>query len=275
MALTALVLHFGLLVGSKLHGVGRSSRAIRTDGVFMAKAKAKPAATGGFGAPKAPPPTLDDVCASFPTRLPEDTSVCCPCGTGDTYEKCCRPYHIGDAVAETPERCLRTRYSGFCYRLPKYIIKSTAKSNRDWSANKVKWARKLHREQMFDSFKFVQLEVLEEEERGESEREAFLSMRVTLQPIDERTRLPTQAEPMVFAERSTFTRSSKGAWLYAAGAVTSEVSGLKDRVLNDESDLGTLEKDVGWVRGILNEDKKDPEAVAKYNAAVSKLQERA
>ena len=120
----------------------------------------------------------------------------------------------------------------------------------------------------------MQLEVLEQEE-GESEREAFLSMRVTLQPIDERTRLPTQVEPMVFAERSTFTQSSKGAWLYAAGAVTSEVSGLKDRVLNDESDLGTLKKDVGWVRGILNEDKKDPEAVAKYNAAVSKLQNRA
>ena len=119
----------------------------------------------------------------------------------------------------------------------------------------------------------MNLEILEREE-GETEREAFLNMRVTLQPIDERTRLPTQAQPMVFAERSTFTKSSKGGWLYAAGAVTSEASGLKDRVLNDESDLGSLRKDVDWVRGILKEDKKDPEAVAKYNAAVSEIQKR-
>jgi len=176
-------------------------------------------------------------------------------------------------LPETPECCLRSRYCGFAFRLPKYIIKSTAKSNRDWSTDKVKWARKLHREQMFDSFKFMNLEVLEREQ-GDSEREAFLSMRVTLQPIDEKTRLPTQAMPMVFAERSKFTKSSKGGWLYAAGAVTSEASGLKDRVLNDESDLGSLKKDVDWVRGILNEDEKDPEAVAKYNAAVSELQKR-
>ena len=117
------------------------------------------------------------------------------------------------------------------------------------------------------------LEVLEREE-GEYEGEAFLSMRVTLQPIDERTGLRTQAEPMVFAERSKFTKSSKGGWLYAAGAVTSEASGLKDRVLNDEADLGSLKKDVDWVQGILNEKDKDPEAVAKYNAAVSEFQKR-
>ena len=211
MALAPLLLHLGLLVGSELHCVGRCSRTLRTGGIYMGKAKgkakAKSSSAGGFGAPKAPPPTLDEVCASFPNRLPKDTSVCCPCGTAESYENCCLPYHVGDAAAETPEMCLRTRYSAFCYRLPKYIIQSTAKSNRDWSADKVKWARRLHKEQMFDAFEFKQLEV-GESEGGQSEREALLSMRVTLQPIDERTRLPTQAEPMVFSERSTFTRSS-------------------------------------------------------------------
>lgn len=93
--------------------------------------KKKPAAAsgGGFGAAKPPPPTLDEVCASFPQRVPKDTSVECPCGSGETYDACCRPYHVGEKLAETAEICLRARYSGFCYRLPKFIIASTDKSS--------------------------------------------------------------------------------------------------------------------------------------------------
>lgn len=214
-------------------------------------------AGGGFGAPKAAPPTLDEVCASFPTRLPEDLGVCCPCGSGETYERCCRTYHLGEKSAESPERCLRTRYSAFAYRLPKHIIATTAKSNSDWLSDKTKWARKLSKEGMFDSFRFVGLEVGETED-GTNEREAFLSLRVTLQPIDSKTKLNTQAEPMVFAERSRFTRTTKGAWLYASGDVTSEASGLKGRVLNSEKDLGKLRSDVGFVDGILKKAKDYP-----------------
>ena len=89
-------------------------------------AKKKPASRGGgFGAAPPPPPTLDEVCASFPQRLPKDTSVSCPCGSGESYADCCRPYHVGEKTPQTPETCLRARYSGFCYRLPKFIIEST------------------------------------------------------------------------------------------------------------------------------------------------------
>ena len=89
--------------------------------------------------------------------------------------------------------------------------------------------------------------------RGASEKEAFLDFRVTLQPIDKRTKMKTQAAPMVFAERSRF-RKVGDAWLYASGEVTSEEAGLKGAVLNGQRDLTKLEKDVEYVKGVLGED---------------------
>ena len=88
---------------------------------------------------------------------------------------------------------------------------------------------------------------------GASEKEAFLDFRVTLQPIDKRTKMKTQAAPMVFAERSRF-RKVGDAWLYASGEVTSEEAGLKGAVLNGQRDLTKLEKDVEYVKGVLGED---------------------
>ena len=111
---------------------------------------------------------------------------------------------------------------------------------------------KLDKEQMFDTFSFEGLEV-GETEAGASEKEAFLDFRVTLQPIDKRTKMKTQAAPMVFAERSRF-RKVGDAWLYASGEVTSEEAGLKGAVLNGQRDLTKLEKDVEYVKGVLGED---------------------
>ena len=262
MALCALLVPLALHLP---HAPTASTRTVSTASTrtvvsMMARpkggSKKRPAASaGGFGAPPPPPLTLDEVCNSFPTRVPTDSSCDCPCGTKQSYEDCCRPYHKFMKVPESPEWCLRSRYVGFCYRLPKYIISTTSKSNSDWQEDRVKWARRLNKEQMFDSFKFVSLDILREEE-GETESEAFIDMKVTLQPIDEKTKLPTQAAPMEFLERSKLTKNAKGAWRYASGEVTSEVSGLKGRVLNSEDDLGRLRSDVEFVRGVEGKSKK-------------------
>ena len=222
--------------------------------ITMGPRKSK-SAGGGFGAAKAKAPTYEEVLASFKTRLPRDASEPCVCGDAawePSYAACCRPYHQLEKRAESPERLLRTRYAAFRYRLPNYIIETTDKSNRDYMPNKIKWAHKLDKEQMFDTFSFEGLEV-GETEAGASEKEAFLDFRVTLQPIDKRTKLKTQAAPMVFAERSRF-RKVGDAWLYASGEVTSEEAGLKGAVLNGQRDLTKLEKDVEYVKGVLGED---------------------
>ena len=141
-----------------------------------------------------------------------------------------------NAQLTTALRNSRAIDCGFCYRLPEYIIRTTDKSNSDYQKDTIKWARRLDREQMFDSFQFAGLEVGELEE-GEREDTAYLSLRVTLLPIDKQTGLQSQPEPMVFSERSKFLRSAKGHWLYAAGEVRSEAAGFKGRVLNVEKDL--------------------------------------
>ena len=228
--------------------------------------KAPRPASGGFGAAKPPPPTLESVCAGFPTRLPPDAaSTPCVCGSGDAYACCCQPYHLGEKRAESAERCVRTRYSGFAYRLPRYIIETTHRTNRDYMKDKVKWARrahrsptplspspspgradlrvlirdaardrKLHKGNMFDSVecappasrapaqappaacaarlilrRFVSLEVSDDDEaraeaKESAEEQDHLRLRITLQPIDERTRKKAAAEPVVVNERSRF-----------------------------------------------------------------------
>ena len=75
----------------------------------MAASSKKPAGGGGFGAAPKAPPTLREVARTFKSRLPKDASVPCACGSDAAYAECCRPYHKGDAAAETPERLLRTR----------------------------------------------------------------------------------------------------------------------------------------------------------------------
>ena len=149
-------------------------------GGFGAKPQ-RPGSGGGFGAQ---PPSLEEVVAGFKTRLPEDASVDCPCGSGDSYEACCQPCHAGlqsgeGYPMESPEHCLRCRFSAFAFRLPLPIIATTHSDNRDYRTDRVAWARMLNRDGMFDDFRFARLEVGEAEE-GANEREAFLSFRATL-----------------------------------------------------------------------------------------------
>jgi SEC-C motif-containing protein len=49
-------------------------------------------------------------------------STHCPCGSSRPYEQCCEPYHLGRAVAEIPERLMRSRYCAFVLRHFRYLI---------------------------------------------------------------------------------------------------------------------------------------------------------
>ncbi|WP_193043303.1 YchJ family protein [Mycolicibacterium baixiangningiae] len=40
-------------------------------------------------------------------------SDACPCGTGDSYARCCRPLHTGERLAATAEELMRSRYSAY------------------------------------------------------------------------------------------------------------------------------------------------------------------
>ncbi|MFE6508037.1 YchJ family protein [Nocardioides sp. NPDC057767] len=52
--------------------------------------------------------------------LPQD----CPCGSGRRYEQCCRRLHRGDALAQTPEELMRSRYAAYALGDWDYIFRT-------------------------------------------------------------------------------------------------------------------------------------------------------
>jgi SEC-C motif domain protein len=194
----------------------------------------------GFGAP---PPSLEDILAKFSTRVPPNPeNVDCPCGSSNTYAECCGPLHNQVRGCTSMIDVLRSRYSAFCWRNIGYILATTHPTNRDYSDDKVAWAKDLNRDGMFDSFDFVKLEVVKEE-AGSDENEGFIEFQVTMRGRGEdeglrrggrRSAAAVAGLETVIKERSRFLRDTEnGIWSYANGDVSSEVAGLEDIKLND------------------------------------------
>lgn len=57
-------------------------------------------------------------------------SARCPCLSGEQYGQCCAPLHLGDAVAPTAERLMRSRYSAFAVGDTEYLLASWHESTR-------------------------------------------------------------------------------------------------------------------------------------------------
>lgn len=45
----------------------------------------------------------------------------CPCGTGDQYQRCCLPLHVGERQAETALELMRSRYSAYAAEAFDYV----------------------------------------------------------------------------------------------------------------------------------------------------------
>jgi SEC-C motif-containing protein len=217
---------------------------------------------GGFGGFGTPPQTLEDVLANVKTtRFPKDApSLPCPCGSSKagqeqtdkkTYAECCGPLleeasHCGGC--RTPLQVLQSRYTAFCFRNIGHVIRTTHKECRDYRDDKVAWAKDMDKEGMFDSFEFVELEIVDDDEtveatennKNKSENEAFLEFRVRLKgrsveeaPVRSRSLSSIEGEETVVSERSRFLRDpDSGIWKYAGGDVRSTVQGLEDTTLN-------------------------------------------
>ena len=66
----------------------------------------------------------------------------CPCASLEPIEKCCGPFLAGEAIPETPEALMRSRYTAFTQGNMDYIIKTHAPesledfdedANREWA----------------------------------------------------------------------------------------------------------------------------------------------
>lgn len=54
----------------------------------------------------------------------------CPCKSGLTYQECCGPCHRNHALASTPEKLMRSRFSGFVLQLDDYLRETWFVKNR-------------------------------------------------------------------------------------------------------------------------------------------------
>ncbi|MGZ4784961.1 MAG: YchJ family protein [Acidimicrobiales bacterium] len=54
----------------------------------------------------------------------------CPCGTGETYDRCCGRLHRGEAQATTAEQLMRSRYSAYAVLDEPYLLHSWHPSTR-------------------------------------------------------------------------------------------------------------------------------------------------
>ncbi|GAA5218862.1 YchJ family protein [Corallincola platygyrae] len=46
----------------------------------------------------------------------------CPCGSQQSYQQCCEPYHLGEQHPQTCEQLMRSRYSAFAMAKGQYLF---------------------------------------------------------------------------------------------------------------------------------------------------------
>ena len=77
------------------------------------------------------------------TRIPKDAEVSCACGSKRTYANCCKKFHDSGEAPDDPVNLIRARYSAFAYRLPGYIMRTTAQGSADWKINQNQWEKEI------------------------------------------------------------------------------------------------------------------------------------
>lgn len=58
------------------------------------------------------------------------TAEPCPCGSGKSYQNCCRPLHERQIPAKTAVQLMRSRYTAYALKLIDYLFDTTWPDNR-------------------------------------------------------------------------------------------------------------------------------------------------
>lgn len=129
----------------------------------------------------------------------------CFCGSGDTFEQCCKPIIDGTQPASTAQALMRSRYSAYVIVASQYLIDSTHISQRaNYSKADIEaWAKESH---------WQKLEIIDckkglsDDSIGEVEFKAYYKdSKNTLQ---------------IHHERSVFKKEN-GDWFYVSGTIIS------------------------------------------------------
>ena len=125
----------------------------------------------------------------------------CPCGTGETFEKCCQPYLSGTAIAPTAEALMRSRYSAFATQNVQYLVKTHHPSKRSFG-------EKAELKQSCQNTQWIRLKILGTQAGTTNDTQGVVEFEAVYQS--------TQMGQL--HERSNFIKE-QGAWFYMDGQI--------------------------------------------------------
>lgn len=127
----------------------------------------------------------------------------CPCGSGKTYEKCCKIFHEGKPPMHAKE-LMRSRYSAYVLNLPEYIMQTTHPKNIYYQNDKKAWTEAINDFSLHTQFE--KLEILSSTEEGNHGTVIFVA------------HLSQNNQSATFTEKSDFEKIN-GRWAYLQGEI--------------------------------------------------------
>ena len=62
-------------------------------------------------------------------------NVPCPCGSGNNYLHCCKPFHSGESLPATAQALMRSRFTAYCLQLESYLLSTWYANTRPLTLN--------------------------------------------------------------------------------------------------------------------------------------------
>mmetsp|Transcript_11544 Transcript_11544/g.25746 ORF Transcript_11544/g.25746 Transcript_11544/m.25746 type:complete len:263 (+) Transcript_11544:40-828(+) len=139
----------------------------------------------------------------------------CPCGSGQSYTKCCGILHRNAQAYQsaTAEQVVRARYSAFARKQPDFLMASTHPFNKDFNPDLKKWKESI-KLNMYDKFELPRCVIVEETPLDDEDKQTkiqFIAQMV----------LKDTGEVTAFMETALLERAPPplGTWLYVNGTI--------------------------------------------------------
>jgi SEC-C motif-containing protein len=136
----------------------------------------------------------------------------CPCGSGQPLDACCAPFVRGDAVPDTAEALMRSRYTAYTQEAVDYIVAThdpatSGEVDRDATAQ---WAREAT---------WTGLEIVDTVAGGRGDAEGV---------VEFVAKFELKGQALTHHERSEFKRID-GRWYYATGEMVRPKPVVRDK----------------------------------------------
>ncbi|OOF57449.1 YchJ family protein [Rodentibacter myodis] len=157
--------------------------------------------------------------------MTDKTTALCPCQSAKNYEDCCGVFHLHQALPDTAEQLMRSRYSAYALKKMPYIVETTVPNQQalldvpllqEW-AETTHWLglQILNTETLSKTQSAVEFNALFQGEEGvqsHQERSIFVKINGRWYFIDPTVPLPTMKQPCLCGSGKKFKHCC-GAWL--------------------------------------------------------------